>query len=249
MDRAVYDRMAEIDRDHWWFVGRRRIVAALIDRFRPHAGALRILEVGAGTGSNLALLQAYGKVDAIEPDDRARALASERTGVAIRGGYLPDGVVLEDGRYDLIVLLDVLEHIPEDRATLAVLRRKLAPGGRLLLTVPALPSLWSPHDEAHHHQRRYTMRQLREVVGAAGFRTLHRTHFNALLLPAIVGVRALNRLRGKQGGDDDRVPSAPVNRLLAGLFGWERHAAVRGLWPLGVSIGLVAEPAGEGSTR
>ena len=90
---------------------------------------------------------------------------------------------------------------------------------------------------------------MREVVKAAGFRTLHRTHFNALLLPAIVGVRALNRLRGKRGGDDDRVPSAPVNRMLAGLFGWERHAAVRGLWPLGVSIGMMAEPAEGGSTR
>ncbi len=248
MERAVYDRMAEIDRDHWWFVGRRRIVSALIERFRPKPGPLTILEVGAGTGSNIALLQGFGAVDAIEPDERARALASARTGVAIRGGYLPDGVVLEDGRYDLVVLLDVLEHIPEDRATLAVLRRKLAPGGRLLLTVPAIPRLWSPHDEAHHHQRRYTMKALQVVVAAAGFRTVHRTHFNSLLLPAIVGVRALNRLRGKTGGDDDRVPSPAVNRLLAGLFGWERHAAVRGLWPLGVSIGLVAEAAA-GSTR
>lgn len=249
MERAVYERMAEIDRDHWWFVGRRRIVAALIERFRPTPEPLRILEVGAGTGSNIALLQHYGEVEAIEPDDRARERAAKRTGVAIRGGYLPDGVVLEDGRYDLIVLLDVLEHIPEDRAALALLRRKLAPGGRLLLTVPAIPQLWSPHDEAHHHYRRYTMKSLQGVVAAAGFRTLHRTHFNALLLPAIVGVRFLNRLRGKQGGDDDRLPSPAVNRLLAGLFGWERHAAVRGLWPLGVSIGLVAEPVSGGTTR
>lgn len=247
MERHIYERMAEIDRDHWWFVGRRRIVAALIDRFRPKAGPLRILEVGAGTGSNIELLQSYGRVDAIEPDDQARERASLRTGIDIRGGYLPDGVVLEDGAYDLIVLLDVLEHIPEDRASLALLRRKLTPGGRLLLTVPAMPSLWSPHDEAHHHQRRYTLKQLETVTEAAGYRTLHRTHFNSLLLPAIMGVRALNRLRGKKGGDDDTLPSPAVNRLLAGLFGWERHAAVRGLWPLGVSIGLVAEAGG--STR
>ena len=249
MERAVYDRMAAIDRDHWWFVGRRRIVAALIERFRPKAQPLAILEVGCGTGSNIPLLQQYGAVDAIEPDDHARAFAAERSGIAIRGGYLPDGVVLEDGRYDLIVLLDVLEHIPEDRASLGVLRRKLAPGGRLLLTVPAMPRLWSAHDVAHHHQRRYTMRALEAVVHGAGFRTLHRTHFNSLLLPVVVAVRFLKRLRGAEGGDDDALPSPAANRMLAGLFGWERHAAVRGLLPLGISIGLVAEPAEGGTTR
>lgn len=250
MERAVYDRMAEIDRDHWWFVGRRRIIAALLDRFRPRPGALAILEVGAGTGSNIQLLQRYGQVDAIEPDDHARAFAEARTGLALKGGYLPH-VPLEDARYDLIVLLDVLEHIPDDLGALEALRPKLAPGGRLFLTVPALPSLWSGHDVAHHHQRRYTAGTLEEVVRAGGFRPLHRAYFNSLLLPAIVGVRWLNRLRRHEGGDDDKVPAAPVNALLTRLFGWERHAAVRGLLPLGVSLALVAEAeaGAEGTTR
>lgn len=248
MDRAVYDRMAEIDRDHWWFVGRRRIVGALIARFRPRAGPMTILEVGAGTGSNIALLRQFGTVDAVEPDDHARAFAERRTGLALKAGYLPDGVMLEDARYDLIVLLDVLEHIPEDRAALASLRRKLAPGGRLLLTVPAIPGLWSGHDLAHHHQRRYTAKTLEAVVAAAGFRTLHRTGFNSLMLPAIVAVRFLNRVRGRKGGDDDRIPPRPLNRLLAALFGAEAYPAVRGLLPLGVSLALVAE-ADAGDTR
>jgi hypothetical protein len=107
-----------------------------------------------------------------------------------------------------------------------------------------MPSLWSGHDVAHHHQRRYTAATLEAVVAAAGYRKLHRTAFNSLLLPAIVGVRWMNRLLGRNGGDDDRIPPAPVNRLLAGLFGAERHAAVRGLLPAGVSLALVAEPAG-----
>lgn len=248
MDRAVYDRMAEIDRDHWWFVGRRRIVAKLIERFRPSADPMVILEVGAGTGSNIAMLRRFGAVDAIEPDDHARAFAERRAGMTLKGGYLPDGVMLEDGRYDLIVLLDVLEHIAEDRAALASLRRKLAPGGRLLLTVPAIPGLWTGHDVAHHHQRRYTARSLEAVVTAAGFRTLHRTGFNTLMLPAIVGIRFLNRLRGRTGGDDDRIPPRPLNRLLAALFGAEAYPAARGLLPVGVSLALVAEAA-EGSTR
>jgi SAM-dependent methyltransferase len=247
MERHVYDRMAEIDRDHWWFVGRRKILTALIGRWRPKAGPLRILEVGCGTGSNIAMLQQFGTVDAVEPDDHARAFAANRTGIAIKGGYLPD-VALEDGHYDLIVLLDVLEHIPDDKGALIALRPKLAPGGRLMLAVPAMPSLWSGHDVAHHHQRRYTRRTLEAVVRAAGYRILRRTAFNTLLLPAIVGVRWFNRLLGREGGNEDRIPSRPVNRLLGWLFGAERHAAVRGLLPAGVSLALVAVPDG-GSTR
>jgi SAM-dependent methyltransferase len=247
MDRAVYDRMAEIDRDHWWFVGRRKIIRALIERFRPKPGRLAVLEVGCGTGSNIALLQEFGTVDAIEPDDHARAFSEQRTGIAIKGGYLPN-VPLEDGRYDLIVLLDVLEHIPDDHGALVALKTKLAPGGRLLLTVPAMPTLWSGHDVAHHHQRRYTAKTLEAVVQGAGFRTIHRGAFNSLLLPLIVGIRALNKLRGHEGGDEDAVPPKPINSFLGKLFGAERYAAVRGLFPLGVSIGLVAEPASGGST-
>ncbi|WP_294393095.1 class I SAM-dependent methyltransferase [uncultured Sphingomonas sp.] len=242
MERHVYDRMAQIDRDHWWFVGRRSILTALIERFRPRPTPLRILEVGCGTGSNIAMLQGFGQVDAIEPDDDARAFAARRTGLAIKGGYLPD-VPLQDGAYDLIVLLDVLEHIPDDHGALAALRSKLAPGGRLLLAVPAMPSLWSGHDVAHHHQRRYTRRTLEAVVTAAGFRVIHHTAFNTLLLPAIVGVRLVNKLLRREGGDEDALPAAPVNAVLSRLFGWERYAAVRGLLPVGVSLGLVAELA------
>ena len=240
--------MAEIDRDHWWFVGRRRIVTALIERFAPERRPLRILEVGCGTGSNIAMLRGFGEVDAIEPDDRARAFSERRTGLAIKGGYLPH-VPLEDGRYDLIVLLDVLEHIPDDLGALAALAPKLAAGGRLLLTVPALPGLWSGHDVAHHHQRRYTARALEAVIAQAGFRTLHRAAFNSVLLPVIGAVRFANRLLRRRGGDEDALPPRPLNRMLAAVFGAERHAAVRGLFPLGVSIALVAAPAGSGSTR
>jgi SAM-dependent methyltransferase len=240
MDRATYDRMAEIDGAHWWFTGRRAIIAALIEAQAPLKPGARILEVGCGTGSNLALLQRYGIVDAIEPDDQARGLATARSGIAVKSGLLPDGVALDDGGYDLIVLLDVLEHIPDDRATLAALRPKLAPGGRLLLTVPAMPWLWSAHDVAHHHQRRYTAKSLSAVVEATGYRIRHRTHFNSLLFPAVVAARFLNRLRGHEGGDD-AMPSPGVNRLLAGLFASERWWVARRRLPVGVSLALVAE--------
>lgn len=240
MDRATYDRMAEIDQTHWWFVARRRIIAALIDRHRPKARPLRILEVGAGTGSNLELLKSYGTVDAIEPDDGARKFAEQRSGLAIKGGYLPH-VPLDDGAYDLIVLLDVLEHIPGDVEALTYLRAKLAPGGRILVTVPGAPWMWSAHDVAHHHQRRYTAAHLRRVFGEAGLRPRYLSHFNSVLFPLIAAVRALGKLTGKEGGDD-AMPSAPVNRALTALFGAERHWVASLPVPFGVSIAIVGEP-------
>ena len=240
MERATYDRMAEIDQDHWWFVARRRIIATLIEKQADLPTGARILEMGCGTGSNLALLQRYGTVDAVEPDDPARALAAKRSGIAVKGGLLPDGVALDDGAYNLIAMLDVLEHIPGDREALAALRPKLAPCGRMLVTVPAMPWLWSAHDVAHHHQRRYTAKSLRAVFEGTGFRVRHLTHFNTLLFPPIVAARAIGRLTGHESGDD-AMPSRPVNALLRGLFASERYWVGRGSLPFGVSLGIVAE--------
>ncbi len=180
-------------------------------------------------------------MDAIEPDDGARALASQRSGIAVKGGLLPDGVALDDGAYDLIVLLDVLEHIPDDAGTPSALRPKLAKRGRLLMTVPAMPWLWSAHDVAHHHQRRYTQAGLARVVEGAGFRIRHLTHFNSLLMPAIVAARALGKLTKREGGDD-AMPSPAVNRMLEGIFGAERGWVSRRSIPFGVSLAIVAEP-------
>ena len=241
MDRAVFDRMAAIDGAHWWFAGRRAIVGALIDRCASRAD-MRILEIGCGTGSNLPMLMTRGRVDAIEPDAVARALASQRSGIAVVGGFLPDEVVIEDAAYDLIVLLDVLEHVEKDRETLALLRTKLKPGGRLLLTVPSSPWMWSGHDVAHHHHRRYRWSDLSARLDQAGFAVRHHSHFNTLLYPLIAAARIAGRLLGRTGGDD-ALPPAGVNRLLAALFGAERHLAARWSLPVGVSLAVVAEPA------
>ena len=244
MERAVFDRMAEIDGEHWWFAARRAIISDLIARQNLPQGA-RILEVGCGTGSNLLMLQRFGSVDAIEPDGPARALASRRGGIEVLGGTLPDGVKLDDAAYDLIVLLDVLEHIEDDRGTLEALRGKLAPNGRLLVTVPAMPWLWSAHDAAHHHQRRYTAATLEHVFGAAGFRVRYRSYFNTILFPMIVAARAAGKLLKREGGDD-ALPPKPLNGLLRALFASERHLMGRASLPFGVSLALVAEP---GATR
>ncbi len=105
----------------------------------------------------------------------------------------------EDASFDLITCLDVLEHTPDDTATLRELRRVTRPGGWLLLTVPAYQALWSRHDEANHHYRRYGRRSLRRAAGAAGWQVRRETSFNSLLLPPAAVVRLVQRRRNATG--------------------------------------------------
>ena len=241
MEREVFDRMADVDSRHWWFVARRRIIARFLEEHLPHGGApLRILEIGCGTGSNLPMLQAFGVVEAIEPDGGARRIARDRFAVPIRDGMLPDGLDVPDGAYDLIVMLDVLEHVEDDAAALAAVKRKLAPGGRLLLTVPAMPWLWSSHDEAHHHFRRYTAGRLTGALSAARYTIRHRSHFNTLLFPLICAARLAGWITGRRGGDD-AMPGALANRVLGAVFASERGWVARRSIGVGVSMLAFAE--------
>lgn len=235
MERKVFDQMAKLDSSHWWFTARRRILDAIIERVvRPPANA-RILELGAGTGHNLSMLTRFGTVEASELDDVARKLASERLGRPVLEAALPDLSMFPESSYDLIALLDVLEHVEEDRASLAALRARLADGGRILLTVPAVPWLWSDHDVLHHHKRRYTLAGLRAVAQDAGLKVEGIGYFNSLLFPLAVATRTAHRLLGRKGGLDAQ-PSPPVNGVLRRIFGWERHLLGRVRFPIGLSL-------------
>ena len=243
MERAVFDRMAEHDEVHWWYVARRRILADLIAREVKLPGDARILEIGCGTGHNFEMLRAFGRLDAIEVDGEARALASRRLGHAVGDAPLPALGGVPERAYDLVCLLDVLEHVEEDEAALASIAGKLAPNGRLLVTVPAYPWMWSAHDAAHHHKRRYSKRALRRVVEAAGLEALKIGYFNALLFPLAAAARLAGRVAGKTESDDT-LPPAPVNALFRGVFGLERHLVGRVPLPFGVSLfALLGSPS------
>ena len=238
MERIVYDRMAELDERHWWYRARREILGDLIRRRIPLPEEARILEVGCGTGHNLPMLQRFGGVDAIEVDGAARAIASRRLGHAVINAPLPELHGVPDAAYDLIAILDVIEHIEEDVAGLAALKRKLRPGARILITVPAFPWMWSAHDVANHHKRRYTRRTLRRLVAEAGLRLEMMSWFNSLLFPLAAGARLAARATGRNDGGD-RMPPAPVNRLFETLFGLERYAIGRVPFPPGVSLAAI----------
>ncbi len=235
MDRAVFDRMAELDQCHWWFTARRRILSSVIRRIvRPPASA-RILELGCGTGHNLDMLGAFGRVEASELDDHARDLAAKRLGRPVEKIALPDLGKFSGERFDLIALLDVLEHVPDDKKSLAAIFDILKPGGALLLTVPANPWMWSAHDLAHHHHRRYRKAEIGGLASAAGYEVELLSPFNTLLFPLIAGVRAVNKKLGRDSADD-ALPPKPVNGMLDKIFGAEAGLVGRLPFPFGVSL-------------
>ena len=235
MERAVFDRMAEQDEVHWWYVARRRILADLIAREIRLPDDARLLEIGCGTGHNLDMLRKFGRLDAIELDDSARALASRRLGHAVADAALPELPGVPDRTYHLIALLDVLEHVDGDEAALRSIADKLAPDGSILVTVPAYQWMWSAHDEAHHHKRRYSRRGLRSVAEAAGLKVDKIGYFNSLLFPVAAAARIIGKAMGKTDSDD-KLPPAPLNRMLKAVFGLERHFVGRVPLPAGVSL-------------
>jgi SAM-dependent methyltransferase len=235
MDRRVYDRMAELDERHWWYRARRGILTDLIRRRIALPEGARILEIGCGTGHNLEMLQGFGRADGIEIDPAAREIAERRLGRSIGSAPLPQLSGVEDGAYDMVALLDVLEHVEEDRAALESIARKLKPGGRILVTVPAHPWMWSAHDEVNHHKRRYTRKTLNKVIADAGLKVELLSWFNSLLFPLAAAARIAGRFTGNKDSDD-RMPPKVVNSLFETIFGWERYALGRMPLPPGVSL-------------
>jgi SAM-dependent methyltransferase len=236
MERVVYERMAEYADRHWWYRARRDILARLIEQKIALPKEARILEIGCGTGPNLDMLARFGRLDAVEIDPAARAVASLRLGRPVHDSPLPHLLGIEDGAYDLVCLLDVLEHVEADRAALESIARKLRPGGRLLIAVPAHPWMWSAHDRVNHHKRRYTKRTLRAVIDAAGLKLHMLSYFNSLLFPLAVASRLAERLFDKEDDSADTPPPAPLNRLFEAAFRLERYAIGRLPFPPGLSI-------------
>jgi SAM-dependent methyltransferase len=242
MERSAYTEMAAIDENHWWYRARRRIVAEMITQHIAKRPNLAIAEIGCGTGSNLPVLARFGQVTAVEPDADARAYAATRADATIMEGRLPDGLPLAENSLDLAVMLDVLEHVDDDVAALKAVAKKLKPDASFLLTVPAMPSLWSPHDEEHHHKRRYTAQTLRAAIETAGLKIEMMSYFNTLLLPMIAGVRWIKNLTGSKEVDTG-MPSTWLNKLLETIFAFERHLIGRLPLPLGVSLVVIVKAA------
>jgi SAM-dependent methyltransferase len=214
MDRDFELQTHRAEDRHWWYRGRRNVLERVIADLRLPARS-RILDAGCGSGRNMVELARHGTVTGVELSGTSVALARDRAaGEVIEGSVLEMDLAADS--FDLAVSLDVIEHLQDDLSALRELRRVVAPGGSLLVTVPAYQWLWSGHDEINHHHRRYTRRSLLHVAEQAGWEPVRTTYFNSLLLPVAILLRVLERLNTKttESSLDLWIPPAPLNWLL-----------------------------------
>lgn len=241
MDDAYAAAYAALGRNHWWWQARDRIVLDELHRRLRLSGKLRVLDVGCGDGRLFAGLSRFGTVEGIEPDPitlpafapigRIHRVPFERP--------LP-----VQGPYDVITLLDVLEHLPDAMRGLDLVRELLTPGGRVLVTVPALPALWTRHDAMNHHVLRFTRAGLVNALERSGFVVeFVRYFFHGLVVPKLA-VRMIENWSSRNTALP-RTPPAMLNRLLRSWFGAE-YAMTKlcGGWLPGSSLILVARRAG-----
>ncbi|MFZ2555909.1 MAG: class I SAM-dependent methyltransferase [Minisyncoccia bacterium] len=234
MESGMYKEMAALEGSHWWFQGRRAVVLDLLARYAPKG---RLLDIGLGTGFNAKLFKDHGYVvEGVEP--AAEGIAFAKTIVpdlqVIQASF-PSPAVFSD-TYDVVALLDVVEHFPDDMAALKDVARVLKAGGVAVITVPAFRFLWTPHDERAHHFRRYRKGELKRVLEKAGLEPIVLSYYNFFLFPLIALARIFGSFKKESGKSDfDKTPLF-LNSILAALFGSERFLLRVLSLPFGVSI-------------
>ena len=240
MDPEAYLEHQEHENKHWWFLARRHIVSQFLQKNLPKKKHLQILEIGAGTGGNLAMLKKFGELHAMELDECALEFANAKNICPVQKGHLPDGIPF-DQKFDVIVMLDVLEHIQDDKAALHTVKSLLKENGQLLLTVPAYQFLWSGHDVMSHHYRRYTRKNLQSLLQKSEFTIRHSTYFNTFLFPIVLAVRIFSKIIKSESQSDVTMPSNFVNQTLKTIFQSESLLLPFLKFPFGVSILTFAE--------
>ena len=249
MDPAEYGVMHEQEMVHWWFRGRRALLERLLARHLPAGQATpRLLDFGCGTGGNAVGYAEVGSVVGVEPDREALRFAASRSrATRHRVDYCRAGgtaLPLRSASFDAVIASDVLEHIADDAAAAREIGRVLRPGGVFIFSVPAHPWLWSAHDVALWHQRRYRRRELVRMLEGAGLAVRWLTYWNAVLFPAVAARRVLSpRLEDKTAASDTVLPSRPVNAALAGILFAEARVLDWVRFPFGVSLVGVATPS------
>jgi SAM-dependent methyltransferase len=225
MRKDLFTLHAELEERHWWFLARRRILASLAEAVVAPDQSRLVIDVGCGTGANLASLASRYACIGVDASPEAIALARERfpeTRFVL--GTAPNDLGEEVARADLVLMMDVLEHLDDDRGTLSRLIAALSPGANLLITVPADPTLWSEHDVSFGHRRRYTLEGLEALWQGLPVSVRLRSHFNARLYPAAKAMRSLAARRGRAAGrygTDFSMPPPPLNAALTRIFAGE----------------------------
>ena len=246
MNVAEFDRMFAVEETHWWYKGRRALVRAALDRYAGAKRPLQMLDLACATGMSFRFLQDYGEIRGIDISAETIRLCAER---GIDRIVQADALELpfKEGSFDVTLALDAFEHFEDDVAAMREVYRILRPGGTLVVTVPAFMALWSPHDEAYHHFRRYRRPQLRGRLEQAGF-VCERMSYSSMTL--FLPVWALRRLRALKGGDAEEATSdfavpmpAPLEWLAGLITRTETALETKVDLPFGVSLyGVLRKP-------
>ncbi|MDT4954117.1 MAG: hypothetical protein QOJ02_2255 [Acidobacteriota bacterium] len=241
MQQHTYSIMYEVEETHWWFVGRRRIIASFVENIcrEVEEHTPRILDVGCGTGANLELLGKYGEASGVDVSQDALTFCRARGIENVRHGEA-EKLPFEDGSFDLVTGLDVVEHLDDDVAGLKEMWRVLKPGGRALLFVPAFMFLWGVQDDVSHHRRRYTLPGLRKVVREAGFEVERATYANITFFAPILLGRAVMKVTGLRPASENNINVSALNGVLGRVLGAESSFLRRMNFPFGVSALCVA---------
>ena len=247
MNVAEYARMYEAEERQWWYAGMRAISGALLDKHLA-GGGHRILDAGCGTGNNLAHFAGRGRAVGVDLSEDALRFCRTRGVLAARASVL--ALPFADAAFDLVTSFDVLYHrwVPDDRAAVAELARVLAPGGLLLVRVPALKMLWGAHDEAVLSRHRYTRGEVGALLDGAGLDVLELTYANSLLFPVLALRRGLDRLTGRHGSDVGFLP-APLEAAFRGLLMAEARMVRHVRLPVGASVLALGRKRAAGGER
>lgn len=248
MDRQTQERYGELGEGYWWLAGKYRIVADLARcTFEPRSPAPRVLDLGCGPGNFLDMLSSFGRTYGTDFSVRALRYCAARGHARLATADFHD-LPYRGDTFDLVSCLDVLEHLRDDRRAAGELARVLAPGGLLVMTVPAYEFLWGDHDVLYGHYRRYRASGLRSRLQEAGLEVLRATYFEPLYLPPLWLYRRW-KLMWKRGAGleqrDDFVTIGPrLNRFLTELLAAERFVLRHVNLPFGVTIAALARKPG-----
>ena len=243
MEPAEYDRIAELEEQHWWYLGMRAMARAWVENLAVrHADRpWQILDAGCGTGGGMRWLSEFGQVRGIDLNSNAARYA-RRGGQEVAQASV-QALPFADGCFDLVTSFEVLYHlaVTDDQAALAEAARVLKPGGWFLVRVPAYDWLRGAHDRQVHTRHRYGRAELRDKLTGAGLTGERLSGAGLTILPPAILVRLLQRSRSVSS--DVAMPSEAANRFLLALLTVESQWLRRRSLPAGLSlIALARKP-------
>jgi SAM-dependent methyltransferase len=244
MEEQVYTLFSDIQERHWWFAARRLIIEKVLQKYCKASPDSMIADVGCGTGALLPMLSRFGQVVGIDNSQAAVDLCRQRFEYAV---YLDRDDTWQELEFDVMAFFDVIEHVEDDYAFLEKYLYHLKPNGLAFVTVPAYRFLWSEHDRANQHYRRYTARDLQKVMVHNHIEKCKISYFNTWLFPAIALFRFISRIKETfvSGQTDKELEtnttdfertSAFVNQILLNIFATERFLLRYVSFPFGVSL-------------